>query len=203
MLDRLQLKLELEKAKDDFDIIKELVKGQLINIKYSKGPYFETLPFSYQRNGFKQGKLIDNIEKIKTTEDLYSYGYDKDNRLIEVKEGISIENNFYYQFFIYEKEYTKSFFFDNEKALMNISFYYYNNSNKIQKILSQGRRGGREESYFYNESNFIDKIEVKQFDRNGNEANFFCETFIYDDLGNLSSITKSFENNFSEQIYPK
>ena len=68
-MDREQLKTEFEKLKDSFDTIKESVESRIAETKYSEGHYFETIPYSYQRSEFCQGKLLDNINKIKTTKE--------------------------------------------------------------------------------------------------------------------------------------
>jgi hypothetical protein len=196
-----ELKLEYEKNKDKFDSIKHEIKDKIIRTENYKGFFFEIFPFSYQRNGFKQGKLIENMNRLKSTNDLYTYNFDAKNNIIEVREGIDIENEFYYKFLFYEDDYIKTLFFNNSKTLQNISFYYLNNEKVIKKMCGRGRMGGREEEYYYKDE-LLEKITIKQFDRNGNEANPFTENFIYDEFGNLHSITKSFENGFSEQIYP-
>ncbi|WP_159020831.1 hypothetical protein [Algibacter sp. L3A6] len=199
---REEIKQSFDLSRDKFDAIKQDNEKEIVSIKYSKCEYFEIFPCSYQRSGFKQGKLVDNINKIKSTEDLYSYGFDSKERIIQIKEGISIENQFYYQFLKYEKNFVKSHQFNNSKDLQNVSIYFYDKvSNKIEKMFSQGRRGGRDEFYIYSENGLLEEIRIKQYDRKGNEADPYKEIFDYSEIGELKQITKSFENGYSEVIY--
>ncbi|MDR1284801.1 MAG: hypothetical protein LBJ88_01210 [Campylobacteraceae bacterium] len=200
-----ELKKEYDKYKNGFDIIKEELEKRIVNTEYYKGVFYEIFPFSYQRAGLKQGKPIENKNHIKSSNDLYAYSFDKKNNIIEVKHGISIEGEFYYQFLFHENDRVKSMNFDNRKTLQNVSLYFFNSNNKIAKSYLKGRRGSRGEEYHYNKGEILEKITIRQFDRNDNEADTLFHSFEYNFDGSLKSITKSAlnNNNYSEIIYLK
>lgn len=41
-----------------------------------KGEFYEISPYSYQRNRFKQGKIVGNVTSLKTTNNLFTYYFD-------------------------------------------------------------------------------------------------------------------------------
>ena len=200
-MDREQLKTEFENLKDSFDTIKESVESQVVETKYSKGYYFETIPFSYQRSEFSQGKLLDNINKIKTTKDLHIYNFDNTGRIVEIKTGISIENQFNFEFLLYESGYVKSVLFDNQKTIRSVSFYIYDKQGRFNKLLLHGKRGGREEIYVYSENGKLDHVSVIQIDKNGNNVTPYIEKFEYAENGILKRISKNFDNGYSRQTF--
>lgn len=197
-----EIQIEYDKSKELFDIIKKQIENNIIKRENYKGLFYEVFPFSYQRIGFKQGTPIENINRIKSTNGLFSYGFNNKNEIIEVREGISLKDQFYYQFLFYEKDYIKSLSYDNTKVLQNISFYFLDKNKNVTVMYSKGRRGSREENYQYDKSGTLDKIVIRQFDRNGNEGDTLQHSFEYNLDGSLKSITKSAVNkDFSEVIY--
>ena len=190
-----------ENHKEKFDEIKNQIEKDIIRNENYKGIFYEIFPFSYQRIGFNRGKIIKDINNIKTTKNLYIYGFDVNDKIIEVKEGITIEDEFYYQFLFYEDGKVKTLNYDNKKSLQNISYHIFEN-NRISKMFLKGKRGGREETYFY-ETNLLKKILIKQFDAKGNEVNPLEHIFEYSDDGTLNSIKKLFTNGNYEIIYKK
>lgn len=197
---REEIKNTFNNAKEQFDFLKEEIQRQIVNTKYSKCEYFEIIPFSYQRNGFKKGKIIDTISSVKSTKDLYEYGFDKENRIILIKEGISIENQFYYQFLFYESDLIKSYLFDNVKSLRSVQFYFLNTNFEITSMISQSKYGAKEEFYVY-ENNKIKEIKVEPYEVRRQEPIPYKETFDYNEVGELMRITKNFESGYSEVIY--
>ncbi len=196
-----ELKTAYDKYKNEFDAVKEEIEKKVVRTENYKGVFYEIFPFSYQRVGLKQGKLVADMNRVKSTNDLYIYGFDNKNNIVEVQEGIDVEGAFYYQFLFHENDSIRSLNFDNSKVLQNISLYFLDKNNKITKSYSKGRRGGREEEYHYNKNGAPEKITIKQFDRNGNEADTLFHSFEYNADGSLKSITKS-ANDYSEVIYP-
>lgn len=197
-----QLQTEFNNYKEKFDDLKNSIEKQVVKTESYKGVYYETLPFSYQRVGLKRGTPAD-IENSKKTEDFYIYGFDGENRIIEIKEGISVPREFYYQFLFFEDDMVKALSFENSKALQNISFYVLDENGKAKIVYSKGRRGGKEEHYHYSE-NKLDNILIRQFDRNGNEANSLQHQFEYNSDGSLKTIVKlGDKGEFIETIYPQ
>jgi hypothetical protein len=197
-----EMQTEFDKNKNLFDTVKKQTEDNIERRETYRGLFYEIFPFSYQRAGFKQGTPIENINRIRSTNGLFTYGFDDKNRIIEVKEGISIKDQFYCQFLFYEKNYIKSLNYDNSKILQNISFCFLDRNGNVTVMYSKGRRGGREESYQYNQYGTLDKIIIKQFDKNGNEGDTLQHSFEYNFDGSLKSITKSAVNkDFSEVIY--
>jgi hypothetical protein len=181
--------------------VKNEVEKDIIRKEYYKGEFYEIFPFSYQRSGFNQGKLIENIDKVKSMNGIYSYGFNSQNKIAEIIEGIELKNKFYYQFIFYDENIIKSLRFDYDEQLQNISFYSLNKYGNIEIMYGKGLRGGREEKYFYNKENILEKIAIKQFDRNGNEGNTIEHLFEYNFNGKLNKIIKQFNNGDMEIIY--
>ena len=109
------------------------------------------------------------------------------------------KNQFYYTFFIYEKELMKTIAYDNSKRIVNVRYYLYGSNGKIEKMYSKGSRGSREETYFY-ENDRLQKIVIRQFDRNDIEQDTLQHSFDYKSNGELKSIILSTEL-YSETIY--
>jgi hypothetical protein len=200
-LNQQKLKEIFDNHNDKFDAIKENIEKDIIKEEYYKGMFYELFPFHYQRMGFTQGKAIKNLGSIKSTKDLCIYGFNNNGKIIEIKEGIDIANEFYYQFLFYENKFVKTFYFDNGKTLQNVSCYMLDKNDNIRTMYLKGRRGGREELYCYNTRNILEKIIIKQFDRNGNEATSLQHIFEYSNE-ELKNIRKIFDNGDSEIIYP-
>lgn len=198
---RQEIEKIFEEEKDNFDLNKSSIEKEVVNRKYSKCEYFEVLPFSYQRLGFKQGKLIDNYQDLKNKEDTYLYGFNSKNKIIEIKEGISLEDQFYYQFFFYEKNTMKSLQYDNSKTLQNVRYTFFDDNGQVINMVSQGRRGGREDVYKYSNDGFLEYILIRQFDRRGNEADSITHQFSYFENNELKNIKKVFKDNTTEIIY--
>lgn len=188
--------------KDSFDIIKENIENRIIRIENYKGEFYEIYPFSYQRKGFKQGKPIENINRIKSTNNLYTYGFNNKNKIIEIREGFELKNEFYYQFLFYEKDCIKSLSFKNDKTLQNIRFYFFNADGHVLTMYSKGKRGGREEHYQYDKNKTLISILIKQFDNQGKEQDTLLHSFKYNTDGSLKNIIESScDNEYSEVIW--
>ncbi len=197
-----ELETKFNVEKDSFHNMKQNIEEKITTSKYSLGEYFNILPFSYQRLGLQKGKIIEDKDKIKSFDNVYIYGFDKEDKLIEIKEGIEIKNHFYHQFFIYDETSIVSYRYTNSNDLQNISYYFVEkDKNRIIKVLSKGRRGGRREQYVYSDDNLLIRIDVMQIDRKGNELNPFKEIFNYDSANELKSITKVFENGDTDTVY--
>ena len=148
-----------------FDELKREIDKNVVREENYKGEFYEISPYSYQRNRFKQGKIVGNVTSLKTTNNLFTYYFDVKNQIIEIREGLELKNQFYYTFFIYEKELMKTIAYDNSKRIVNVRYYLYGSNGKIEKMYSKGSRGSREETYFY-ENDRLQKIVIRQFDRN-------------------------------------
>lgn len=199
-----ELQKEYDKHINKFDTIKEEVEKKIVNTENYKGVFYETTPFSYQRGGFRRGKLVQNMNRIKSTNNLYTYGFDAENNIVEVREGIEIRDAFYYEFFFYnEGKLVKSLAFNNGKTLQNIRYYLYSEDNLLTKMFSKGRMGGREEEYHYDKERHLEEITIRQFDGNGNEGGTLFHLFEYNSDGSLKSITKSALGNtdYKDIIY--
>lgn len=194
------LRTEFESLKDDFELIRQQIENEVVRIENYKGEFYELTPYSYQRNGFKQGKRVKRHDTIKSTKNLCVYGFNNQNQIVEIKVGCSIENQFYHNFLYYEEDdLVKSILYDNGKHLMNVCHYFFEDG-KLKRLLSCGSHGSREENYIY-EENTLSHIEIKQYDMAGNSGSDLVHLFQYQDDGVLGSITKSFSNGYSEIIY--
>lgn len=194
-----RLKAEFEAYKNDFELIRQQIEKEVVRNEYYKSEFYELTPFSYQRNGFKQGKPVKRPDTIKSSKNLCVYGFNDQAKIIEVKAGCSIENQFYHTFLFYTDNLVKSILYDNGKHLMNVCHYFFKDG-KLNRLLLCGNYGSREESYIY-DGNVLTHIEIKQYNEEGENAGGLVHIFQYQDDGALDSITKSFPNGYSEIIY--
>ena len=194
-----RLKAEFEAYKNDFELIRQQIEKEVVRNEYYKSEFYELTPFSYQRNGFKQGKPVKRHDTIKSSKNLCIYGFNDQAKIIEVKAGCSIENQFYHTFLFYTDNLVKSILYDNGKHLMNVCHYFFKDG-KLNRLLLCGNYGSREENYIY-DGNVLTHIEIKQYNEEGENAGGLVHIFQYQDDGALDSITKSFPNGYSEIIY--
>ena len=194
-----RLKAEFEAYKNDFELIRQQIEKEVVRNEYYKSEFYELTPFSYQRNGFKQGKPVKRPDTIKSSKNLCVYGFNDQAKIIEVKAGCSIENKFYHTFLFYTDNLVKSILYDNGKHLMNVCHYFFKDG-KLNRLLLCGNYGSREENYIY-DGNVLTHIEIKQYNEEGENAGGLVHIFQYQDDGALDSITKSFPNGYSEIIY--
>lgn len=101
-----KLKDDFNSLRNMFDELKREIDKNVVREENYKGEFYEISPYSYQRNRFKQGKIVGNVTSLKTTNNLFTYYFDVKNQIIEIREGLELKNQFYYTFFIYEKELT-------------------------------------------------------------------------------------------------
>lgn len=81
-----RLKEEFEAYKSDFELIREQIEKEVIKVESYKGEFYELTPYSYQRNGFRRGKLIRNIASIKSTKNVCIYSFNARNQMIEMNQ---------------------------------------------------------------------------------------------------------------------
>ena len=102
------LRTEFEALKNDFEIIRQQIESDVVRTELYKGEFYELTPYSYQRNGFRQGKPVKRPDTVKSTKNLCIYGFNNQNQIVEVKVGCSIENQFYHTFLYYTDNLVKS-----------------------------------------------------------------------------------------------
>jgi hypothetical protein len=186
---------------NSFETIKNEIENNIFKTVYSRGVYYETFPFSYQRIGFHQGKLVEKINHIKSFKNIYIYVFNMDGKIIEIKAGTEIKDNFYYDFIVYGENNIKEINYNNGKTLQGIGIYVFDENKKVKTMYRKGRRGGREETYYYDKE-FLKKIIIKQFDQNGNKGPTLQHLFEYNINGELEKIIKTDEENkFIDDIY--
>ena len=99
-----ELKEEYDKynTEDMFNALKESVEAQVVRTEPYKGFGYNIFPYEFQMVGMKKGRPIKNLDSLKNKTNLYFYGFNEANQIIEVKEGCEIEGLFDYQFLLYE-----------------------------------------------------------------------------------------------------
>ena len=118
------LRTEFEALKNDFETIRQQIESDVVRTEMYKGEFYELTPYSYQRNGFRQGKPVKRPEAIKSTKNLCIYGFNNQNQIVEVKVGCSLENQFYHTFLYYTDNLVRSLLYDNGKHLMNVCYSF-------------------------------------------------------------------------------
>ena len=188
---------------NNFNQVKEEIEKRIVRVEYYKGPFYEVAPYSYQLSSNKKGKRIKDISKIKTMCGVYIYGFDENNRLIEIKEGLSQPDCFYYEFLFYDSDQlTQSLCYTYVGYLANTRSYLYQD-NKVIKLYSQGGQGRAYVDYFYGHTGRLERMEKHYFTLESDDKKLLqIYTFYYQIRGKLARITKSYPNTtLVETIY--
>lgn len=198
-----ELKEEYDKynTEDMFNALKESVEAQVVRTEPYKGFGYNIFPYEFQMVGMKKGRPVKNLDSLKNKTNLYLYGFNEANQIVEVKEGCEIEGLFDYQFLLYEVSFFKSLQYNARKKLQNVTYCYLKEGGLLDKALSKGRYGGSEQYYFYDDTNKLQKTECKQYDEEGNAAATIYHTFNYRPDGSLENIVKS--TSMYEQVVYK
>ena len=61
------IRTEFEALKNDFETIRQQIEDDVVRTELYKGEFYELTPYSYQRNGCKQGKPVKRPDTIKST----------------------------------------------------------------------------------------------------------------------------------------
>ena len=67
------------------------MEQHIVKWEYYRGPFYEITPFSYQRYGYQQGRLVKDIARLKTMRNIFGYGFDVNGNIIEVKEVLAFQ----------------------------------------------------------------------------------------------------------------
>jgi len=70
---------------------------------FTRGPYIEFPIFSYQRSRMQQGRLIKNVNRIKSYDNVYRYTFDSSERLIREELGCR-SDQLSDTFYLYDKD---------------------------------------------------------------------------------------------------
>ena len=62
-----KLKDDFNSLRNMFDELKREIDKNVVREENYKGEFYEISPYSYQRNRFKQGKIVGNVTSLKTT----------------------------------------------------------------------------------------------------------------------------------------
>ena len=71
-----KLKDDFNSLRNMFDELKREIDKNVVREENYKGEFYEISPYSYQRNRFKQGKIVGNVTSLKTTNNLFTYYFD-------------------------------------------------------------------------------------------------------------------------------
>ena len=84
-----RLKEEFNSLKNLFDESKEQIEKNVVRAESYKGEFYEITPYSYQRTGFKQGTIVKNTTTLKSTNNLFTYSFNAENKIIERFERVA------------------------------------------------------------------------------------------------------------------
>ena len=118
-----EIQKEYETNAPLFNKILNDVEQHIVKWEYYRGPFYEITPFSYQRYGYQQGRLVKDIARLKTMRNIFGYGFDVNGNIIEVKEGLGIPEAYNYEFIFKGSKEISILNYNNRKVLRNISFY--------------------------------------------------------------------------------
>lgn len=195
--------MDFEKIIEEFRYFEKINIEELVNnisnnierFEFSALPHYDIPIYSFQRFGIKKGNLLEKKPKNKNNK--FEYCFDKNNRIILIKEWSSF-NNFDAQFFFYSENNSllpfKSISYSYDGELSNVTYYFYKNS-KIESSISIGQYGCRKEFYFYNSEGLLSTIKTQQFELNFNFINELTQEFTHDNNGILTEIKKIYDND--------
>jgi len=196
--------LDLEKEFYSMETILSSMKSRIDEISaqtlIARGPYIEFPIFSYQRSRMQQGRLIKNINRIKSYKDIYRYTFDSTGKLILEERGNRL-GQFWNIFYLYDKnEYLYlSYAYDDLGEPANVTSYKFM-SEKLQSSKSHGFYGIRSEEYFY-DGDILRKIVISAREHDEENSENAAEYFHYDAAGALSQIELEYKVGSSEIIY--
>ena len=84
-----ELKVEYDKYNTSsiFDSLKESIEAQIIVTEVYKGFYYEIIPYSFLRVGMRRGNPIKQFNRLKSTNNLFLYGFNEKKQIIEVRRS--------------------------------------------------------------------------------------------------------------------
>ncbi|RPD43601.1 hypothetical protein DNI29_23455 [Hymenobacter sediminis] len=182
---------EQDKFDHHFTEINKLITHE----EWTAGQYFNIGPYDFQRSGFKQGKKIN--KKPISTKNKYCYSFDIHNNIIVIKHGLSINNQYNYEFIYYDSSRITSLLYASNKTLINIKIRNIVD-NKVQTLDLKGVRGSKHEEYFYND-NLLTRIRVDQWN-NDQQGTSFNVLFSYNGE-EVNKIKNIFDNGYEEVKY--
>ena len=183
------------------NILNELERN-IVKWEYYRGPFYEITPFSYQRYGYKQGRQIKDIERLRSMWNIFIYGFDVNGNIVEIKEGLSIPEAYNYEFIFKDSKQITILNYNNRKVLRNLCSYILDENENVVRMLSKGKQGGRIEEYSYHPYPRLDRIKIRQFDENWEEGVTLYHSFQYDIDNTLKSIIKTpTSGTYTETIY--
>jgi len=163
-----------------FNNILNEVERNIVKWEYYRGPFYEITPFSYQRYGYKQGRQIKDIARLRSMRNIFIYGFDVNGNIVEIKEGLSIPEAYNYEFIFKDSKQITILNYNNRKVLRNLCSYILDENENIVRMLSKGKQGGRIEEYSYHPYPRLDRIKIRQFDENWEEGVTLYHSFQYD-----------------------
>ena len=185
-----------------FNNIFNEVERNIVKWEYYRGPFYEITPFSYQRYGYKQGKQVKDIARLRSMRNIFIYGFDVNGNIVEIKEGLSIPEAYNYEFIFKDSKQITILNYNNRKVLRNLCSYILDENENIVRMLSKGKQGGRIEEYSYHPYPRLDRIKIRQFDENWEEGVTLYHSFQYDIDNTLKSIIKTpTSGTYTETIY--
>lgn len=197
-----EIQKEYETNAPLFNKILNDVEQHIVKWEYYRGPFYEITPFSYQRYGYQQGRLVKDIARLKTMRNIFGYGFDVNGNIIEVKEGLGIPEAYNYEFIFKGSKEISILNYNNRKVLRNISFYTLDVNKNIVRMISKGKQGGRIEEYSYCPYPRLDRIKIRQFDESWEDGATLYHSFQYDVDNTLKSISKTpVTGTYTEIIY--
>jgi hypothetical protein len=162
---------------------------------WSSGHYFHVEPFDFERGGFKQGTLL--TKEPASTKQKYCYVFGKEDELLEIRQGLSIANQFNREFFFKENNILKSCLYGSNEAIINVKARVYN-QNKVSEVFLLGKRGSKYERYFYS-NDVLTHIRVEQW--NANEKGVPYDAILKYEDNKLIEIVNKFDNGYEEVRY--
>lgn len=182
-------------AASKFEEMKSAADLLAKEIVWTGGRYFNVVPFEFERAGFRRGKILKSLPK--ETKNKICYVFDERGKIIAIKEGNNIDENFTYIFYQHFDDHIYSFRFNNSGAIINARTI-----SVIDKVIVHMERcanlGTSIENYNY-QGTVLGSIGVSQ--RSGDVEQDFKVLFFYNSDGSLKQIKNVHPNGYEEVVY--
>ena len=164
---------------------------------WSNGPFFHTEPYSFERFGFSQGKILK--QRPAATKNKYCYWLDEHDIILAVREGIDMPDKFYEEFFFQEEGISKSYRYSYSTSIGVINVKICSlHDNYLNEVFMLGRKGKKHEIYHY-EDGVLQNIRVEQWE-NGEQGTSYNAVFMHEE-GKMREIIYEFDNGYKEVRY--
>lgn len=183
---------EFKSAEGRYLEIESETQKKITDWTWASGPIHRMEPWEIERNGLKEGTVLNKEPEQKKNK--YCYGKDNDGKIVTIRIGTEFEDSFEEEFYFFGENTILSYRYNTFQEPVNIRSRLINHG-QIAETLLVGEMGSRKESFIYQDK-LLNRIQVEEYDAAGSTASSaYSAEFNYDNKG-LVSIVYKFPNGF-------